>query len=355
MSLCKSRGMKAFFQAAHKIENKDLRYRGMSRIAAVTVFILAFPLVVWSAGGLPVKAEGPANPAMTAALTQDEEILVSGPRKQQFFRDQMFSFSIKSGGAFAVYDSDFRDFFDYGLSISLGAKKKINEKISFLASLEVIMLRGEWDAGSNRESIILEAEETWPGFNKPGITAEDIPGQNLGSSYHGEGEAIITGAELLRRVDLDTTLYIVPLSFNVVYEHYGGDKKKINPYVGGGLGFCMATREVESDAIKEQSYLGSEYRIRLDDSETVFGQLLQVFAGVEIPFKHNIRLVAEASAAMYDLDNFDPVLEVSYRTPNPEYYGGDDLSSFPAENPVKIGVFEQEIITSFSIGVVIPF
>lgn len=328
----------------------------MSRIAAVTVFILVFPLVVWSAGGLPVKAEGPANPAMmTAALTQDEEILVSGPRKQQFFRDQMFSFSIKSGGAFAMYDSDFRDFFDYGLSISLGAKKKIKEKISFLASLEVIMLRGEWDTGSKRESIILEAEETFPGFNKPGITAEDIPDRNLGSSYHGEGEAIITGAQLLRRIDLDTTLYIVPLSFNVVYEHHGGDRNKINPYVGGGLGFCMAIREVESDTIREQSYLGSEYRIRLDDSETVFGQILQVFAGVEIPFKHNIRLVAEAGAAMYDLDNFDPVLEVSYRTPNPEYYEGDDLSSFPAESPVKIGVFEQEIITSFSIGVVIPF
>ena len=117
----------------------------------------------------------------------------------------------------------------------------------------------------------------------------------------------------------------------------------------------MATREVESDAIKEQSYLGPEYRITLDDSETVFGQLLQVFAGIEIPFKHDIRLVAEASTAMYDLDNFDPVLEVSHRTRNPDNYGGDDLSSFPAEDPVKIGVFEQEIISTFSIGVVVPF
>lgn len=327
----------------------------MSRIAAVTVFILAFPLVVWSAGGLPVKADGAASPAMAAALTQDEEILVTAPRKQHFLRGQAFSYSIKSGGAFAVYDSDFRDFLDYGLSVSLDAKKKIQEKISFLASLEVIMLTGEWDTGSNREPIIMEAEETFPGFNQAGITAEDLPDQNLGSSYHGDGEAIITSAQLLRRVDLDTTLYIVPLSFNIVYEHHGGDRNKINPYIGGGLGFCMATREVESDAIREQSYLGPQYRIRLDDSETVFGQLVQIFAGVEIPFKHNIRLVAEASAAMYDLDNFDPVLEVSYNLENPDYYTGDDMSSYNPEDPVKIGVFEQEIISTFSIGVVIPF
>ncbi len=327
----------------------------MDRIALVIIFVLTFPLVVWSTGGFPVEADGAASPAVTAALTQDEEILVSAPRKQQFISDQTFSYSIKSGGAFAVYDSDFRDFLDYGLSVSLGAKKKLKEKISFLASLEVVMLSGDWDTGSNRESIIMEAEETFPGFNQDGITAEDIPAENLGSSYHGEGEAVITSAELLRRIDLDTTLYIVPLSFNIVYEHYGGDRKRINPYIGGGLGFCMATREVESDAIREQSFQGSEYRIMLDDSETVFGQLLQVFAGFEIPFKHNIRLVAEAGAAMYDLDNFDPVLEVSYRTDNPDYYTGNDMSSWNYEDPVKIGVFEQEIISTFSIGVVIPF
>lgn len=327
----------------------------MSRIATITLFILVFPLAVWSTGDPPVKAGDTASPAKATSITQDEEILVTAPKKQQLLRDQTFSYSIKTGGAFAVYDSDFRDFLDHGLSVSLGAKKKIKEKISFLVSLDVVMLRGEWDTGSNRESIIMEAEETFPGFNEPGVTAEGISSENLGSSFHGEGEAIITNSELLRRVDLDTTLYIVPLSFNVIYEHHGGDKKRINPYVGGGLGFCMATREVESDAIKEQSYLGPEYRIMLDDSETVFGQLLQVFAGIEIPFKHNIRLVAEASTAMYDLDNFDPVLEVSHRTRNPDYYGGDDLSSFPAENPVKIGVFEQEIISTFSIGVVVPF
>ncbi|HPD11672.1 MAG TPA: hypothetical protein PLN56_11850, partial [Methanoregulaceae archaeon] len=124
----------------------------MSRIAAYTVFILAFPLVVWSSENLS-RTANPESPAMKAALTQDEEILVSAPRKQQFPRDQTFSYSIKSGGAFAVYDSDFRDFLDYGLSVSLGAKKKIKEKISFLASLEVIMLTGEWDTGSNRETI----------------------------------------------------------------------------------------------------------------------------------------------------------------------------------------------------------
>jgi hypothetical protein len=336
------------------MKERALRIVIMSRIAAYTVFILAFPLVVWSSENLS-RTANPESPAMTAALTQDEEILVSAPRKQQFPRDQTFSYSIKSGGAFAVYDSDFRDFLDYGLSVSLGAKKKIKEKISFLASLEVIMLRGEWDTGSNRESIIMEAEETFPGNNEPGVTAEDINDKNLGSSNRGEGEAIITSAELLRRVDLDTTLYIVPLSFNIVYEHHGGDKKRINPYIGGGLGFCMATREVESDAIREQSYQGSEYRIRLDDSETVFGQLLQVFAGIYIPFKNNIRLVAEAGAAMYDLDNFDPVLEVSYKTRDPDYYEGDDMSSYNPEDPVKIGVFEQEIISTFSIGVVIPF
>jgi len=334
------------------MKERALRIVIMSRIAAYTVFILAFPLVVWSSENLS-RTANPESPAMKAALTQDEEILVSAPRKQQFPRDQTFSYSIKSGGAFAVYDSDFRDFLDYGLSVSLGAKKKIKEKISFLASLEVIMLTGEWDTGSNRETIVMEAEEHWPGFDGDSISPEDI--ENLGSSYHGEGEAVITSAELLRRVDLDTTLYIVPLSFNLVYEHHGGDKKKINPYVGGGLGFCMARREVESKAIKEQSFQGAEYRISLDDSETVFGQLLQVFAGIEVPFKNGIRFVAEASTAMYDLDNFEPVLEVSYTREPPDWYQGDDLSQFTNEDPIKVGVFEQEIISSFSIGIVVPF
>ena len=133
----------------------------MSRIATITVFILVFPLVVWSTGDPPVKAGGTASPAKATSITQDEEILVTAPKKQQLLRDQTFSYSIKTGGAFAVYDSDFRDFLDHGLSVSIGAKKKIKEKISLLASLDVVMLRGEWDTGSNRESIIMEAEETF--------------------------------------------------------------------------------------------------------------------------------------------------------------------------------------------------
>lgn len=324
------------------------------------LFILAFPFSVQCLEAPPHIAGAPAAKAqhpscVTAALTQDEQILIQAPRKTHPVQESLLSYSIKSGGAFAVYDSDFRDFLDYGVSFSVGAKKKLKEKLSFLTSLEVIMLTGEWDTGSNRETIVMEAEEHWPGFNGDSISPEDIPDENLGSSYHGEGEAVITSAELLRRVDLDTTLYIVPLSFNLVYEHHGGDKKKINPYVGGGLGFCMARREVESKAIKEQSFQGAEYRIRLDDSETVFGQLLQVFAGIEVPFKNGIRFVAEASTAMYDLDNFEPVLEVSYTREPPDWYQGDDLSQFTNEDPIKVGVFEQEIISSFSIGIVVPF
>lgn len=332
----------------------------MGRIAGIIIFVLVFPLSVQclenfpQTGAAPDVKTPPAS-AMSSALTQDEEILVQAPRKKQEIQEQVFSYSIRSGGAFAVYDSDFRDFLDYGVSFSLGAKKKIKEKISFLTSLEVIMLSGEWESGSNRETIIMEAEETFPGYNGAGISPEDIPDENLGSSYHGDGEAIITSAELLRSIDLDTTLYIVPLSFNVMYEHHGGDKKKINPYIGGGLGFCMARREVESKAIKEQSFEGADYSISLDDSETVFGQLLQVFAGIEIPFKNNIRLVAEASTAMYDLENFEPVLEVSYTRENPDYYDGDPMSSWSYEEPLQVGVFKQEIISSFSIGIVVPF
>lgn len=332
----------------------------MSRIARIILLlVVAFPLAVRGAEVFAPQGEtpgvqSPGTPGMTAALTQDEAILIQASSTKPAIQHQVYSYFIKTGGALALYDSEFKDFLDYGVSVSLGAKRQLSEKISFLTALDLTMLTGEWDTGSNREKIILEAETTFPGFLGDGITAEDLPDKNLGIEESAQGEAMITSAELLKSLDLDTTLYIVPLTFSLLYEFNGGRKDRISPYIGGGAGFCVARREVESRAVKEQSFQGAEYRISLDDDETVFGQLVQLFAGIEIPFRDNVRLVAEASAAMYDLDKFEPALEISPDRADPNIQDDNTLSP-SYEKPMKIGVFDQELVSSFSIGVVVPF
>ncbi len=332
----------------------------MSRIVRIILLlVVAFPLAVRGAEVFAPQGEtpgvhSPGTPGMTAALTQDEAILIQASSTKPAIQHQVYSYFIKTGGALALYDSEFKDFLDYGVSVSLGAKRQLSEKVSLLAALDLALLTGEWDTGSNRERIILEAETYIPGF--PGeVSPEDVnPGDIPGIGYTGEGEAMITSSQLLKSLDLDTTLYIVPLTFSLLYEFNGGRKERISPYVGGGVGFCAARREVESRAVKEQSFQGAQYRITLDDDETVFGQMVQLFAGIKIPFKDRFSLVAEASATMFDLDKFDPVLEISADRDDPNIQ--DDTTLSPSyETPMKIGVFEQELVTSFSIGVVVPF
>jgi len=168
------------------------------------------------------------------------------------------------------------------------------------------------------------------------------------------GEAVVTNTEFLRSIDLRTSMYIVPLTLNLTYQLHDDGVRKINPYIGGGIGFCVAKRDVESRTLKEKRYAGPNYYLDFNDSQTVTGQMFQLFAGIEIPLK-NMKIVAESTTALYDLKNFDPIVSISHREPVPEYYEGTDIDTVPAENPIDIGVFREEFITSISIGLVVPF
>lgn len=293
-----------------------------------------------------------------SVLTEGDEILVRSSQQGMVeARNKARVYSIKAAGAFPIYDADFRDFIDYGASIVVGIEKEIKPNISIQPTLGLVALTGDWKYGSERETIRIEAEEYYPG-NISGastpITAEDLSDANLGIGYHSEGEAVITSAELLSNVDIETDLYIFPLVLNVVYRPKDLGKK-IKPYIGGGLGFCLARRDVESRILKENSYQGPEYRVTLNDSQTVTGQILHFLAGVEIPFKNNMKIVAEASTTIYDLKRFDPIIEIAYRKPTPSSYEGSDDASWTYEDPIGIGVFKEEFVTSLSIGLVIPF
>jgi len=295
-----------------------------------------------------------SSSADVGSLSHEETILLSNLETEPVARENNRFYFIKAGGSYAFYDEDFREFVDFGGAISVGVEQEVTEKLSARIALDLLMLKGDWRTGGDRESIIAAAEEYYPGYVGDDITAEDLPDANLGISYFGGGEAIITSAESLQSIDVETTLYLLPITFNAVYWLHK-EEKKMSPYIGGGLGFCLARREAESSAIKEESFEGPEYRIDFNESQLVTGLLLQFFVGIEIPFKDNMKLVAEANTSLYSLKNFDPIMEISYKVPNPEWYEGSDLSQWNYETPLEIGVFQETFISSVMIGIVIPF
>lgn len=292
-----------------------------------------------------------------SSLSREETILLKKSKNNQNDKERMQSYFIKTGGAFAVHDKTFREFLDYGASISLGVEKKITEKLSATPTIDLIMLKGKWQIGEERQYIFSPAETWYPGYvPEPGqdISAEDLPDENPGQGYGGEAEGLITSAELLQNLDIETTLFLLPITFNAKYWIH--NDKFINPFVGGGLGFCLAKREVKSRAMKEESFEGPIYRIDLNDSQFVTGIVLQFLAGFEIPFKNNMKLNLEANTALYDLQRLDPILEISDRTAIPEWYTESEaITTYSYEEPLTIGVFNYEFVSSIMIVFSIPF
>jgi len=304
------------------------------------------------AGDIPAYAAS-LSAAPGTSLTVEDEIMIQSPQKRLGLSRFAQSYSIKTGGAVAIHDEDFRDFIDYGVSLNYGLKKKVRDKLYFFPSIGFLMLKGDWDTSNDSQSILIESESYFPGYSED-ISAEDINQVNYGSGYMSEGEAVVTSAEFLRSIDLSTSMYIVPITFNAVFQPNEGGKK-FNPYIGGGIGFCIVRRDVESRVLKDKYFDGPEYQITLDESETIPGQVLQFFAGFEMPFHKNVKLVAEATTTLYGLKNFDPILEIAYKRPNPAWYEGSDLLSWTLEDPIEVGVFHEEFVTSLSIGLVVPF
>jgi hypothetical protein len=287
------------------------------------------------------------------ALPKDELILIQAKDKRMGPMVKMQSYIVQSGGSLPIYDEDFRDFLDYGASINLGIKQKVASHLYFTPMLGFILLNGDWVMNENRDSLHIEAQNynTTYGETSP----ENVNPVNTGEGYVNGGEAVITNAEFLQHIDLETSMYIVPLSLNLTFQLHDEGVRKINPYIGGGFGVCVAKRDVESRTLKEKRYVGPNYYLDFNDNQTVTGRMFQFFAGIEIPILKNMKIVAESNTALCDLKKFDPILSVSFVEPIPSGYQGTDMLSFSHEDPIEVGVFKEEFFTSLSIGLIVPF
>ncbi|HOO46719.1 MAG TPA: hypothetical protein PLP82_06395 [Deltaproteobacteria bacterium] len=307
---------------------------------------------------------GKSDPVFKGITLQNDQTLLAQSDSDELthqaltpamFPHDMFYF-VSASGSLPVLDETFRDFIDYGATVSFGTGKRISEKLSITATIGVSMMTGDWSIKGDRESIEVAAEEYYPGIvTEPGvvITPEDLPDENLGTSYHSEAEATITSSESLESIDIHTDLYLFPVSINALYRFKHTDK--LNAYAGGGLGFCVATRDCDSGAIKEKYFSGPEYKVSLNKSQTVTGLLVNLVAGVNIPVYENMKFVAEASTTLYDLKAFDPVMEISFTKPNPDWYEGSDLTQWSYEDPLRVGVYKEVYVTNISAGLVMPF
>lgn len=264
---------------------------------------------------------------------------------------------IDAGGAIPIYDKHFRDFIDYGASINFGIAKKISSDLIVTTSIGAVMMTGKWSIKGDRHSIEVAAEGWTPGIiSEPGqitVHPEDVPDVNLGEGYHSSGQVVITSAENLESVDADTTLYLFPIRIGALYQF--SDIGKIKPYAGGGFGLCLASRKVDSKALKSKYFDGPEYGIKIKESQSVTGTLIDLVFGFFIPFKNGMLIKGELNTTLYDLDKFDPILEVSYQKVSPTPFTSSDITTFSYEDPEKIGVFNNVFITSFTLGLVIPF
>ncbi|MDT8272771.1 MAG: hypothetical protein RRA35_06230 [Desulfomonilia bacterium] len=292
-----------------------------------------------------------------SSLYQHSEMeIYHHPAKPKVEEDTIRDYYISTGGTFAFLDRDFREFLDYGASVTLGMRQRLKEKLSLHLSLGLTMLNGEWSTKDRRERTYFDEDIWFPGYvAEPGqtITEDDLPPENLGIGYHGPGSYIVF-AENLRRLDVDTTLFLLPVTFGIHY--WVRDEGKIKPYVGGDLGFVVARRECVSRALKETYYFGPQFRYDFNDYQRVTGQLLSVYGGVEIPLREKLKIVAQGFATLYDLKKFDPILEIFADTPPPEWnYKTSPVTTFSYQEPVAFGVFKHEYVTGFSIGVVMPF
>lgn len=287
-----------------------------------------------------------------SALPSEETILARPMGRKVEAMDPMRSYFVQTGAALPIYDEDFREFVDYGGSVTLGLKKKVMDHLYLMPALGLGILNGDWDWTGQRGSIKIEEQiyNTTYGDYTDDLTPGDVNPVNTGDGYMSGGEAVVLNAEFLRSIDLQTSMYLIPLTLNLRYQLHDDGVEKINPYLGGGIGVCWAKRDVESRTLKEKQYGGPDYYLDFNDSQTVYGGVLQLFAGIEIPFRNNIKLVAESTTALYDLNKFDPILSIS-----PNRTSAIDPATWSLEDPYEIGVFKEEFVTSLSIGIVVPF
>ena len=322
-------------QAISIAQSSMMTAAGITPIAGVAAYKDSRPLIAQA------ETDELSHQALTAVLQE----------KDNFYY-------VKTGGAVPLLDTTFRKFIDYGASVSFGVGKKIDDNLSLTVALDAMMLTGDWSIGGSRASVEV-ASESWdpttPGQGgQTTINAEDQNPVNEGIGYSSGGTYQITSSESLKRIDVHTDLYIFPITFNALYKF--DQIGKISPYVGGGLGFCLATRDSDSKAIKEKYFAGPDYIIFLNNHQTVTGMLLQLLGGMSVPIYNKLKFVAEADTTWYDLHSFDPILEISMaKTPNPTSIGGNDVTTYSYENPKHFGVFSEVFVVNIAVGLVMPF
>jgi len=273
-----------------------------------------------------------SHPSLSADLT----------KKKDFF------FFIDAGASIPIYDKTFRDFLDYGACLNIGAGKRISSDLTITTSIGVVMMNGKWSTKGDPRSL-QAVSESWANTQTGEITAEENKA-TTGDSYLANGESFIKSSENLEKIDIDTTLYLFPLKVDALYQF--NDIGRIKPYAGGGIGICLAQRSSESTSLKTKYFEGPEYTIKFEKDQSVTGMLVDLLLGFVVPFKNDMKIVGQVSTTFYDLDNFDPILEVTYEDVP---LSNSDQTTFSYETPGKIGVFKNVFITNISIGLIIPF
>ena len=297
----------------------------------------------------PVTVQKNSQTVVAQAGTED----LSHKALEAAIKDKDRFYFIKTGGAVPIQDKEFREFLDYGASVSFGAGEIINENLSLSVSFDIVMLTGDWSTPGDRASLVIAGRTIVYAPDNIGVSPEEISPEEtdeiLGVGSWSSSTTRIVSSESLKRIDLHTDLYLFPITINAIYKFH--PIGKIKPYAGGGLGYCVATRSSDSRALKEKYFIGPEYNITLNNSQTRTGMLLNFLGGLNIPIYKKLTFVAEASTTLYDLKSFDPILEISFKTP----IKPSDVITYSYEDPVQLGVFNQVFVGNFSVGLVMPF
>jgi len=243
-------------------------------------------------------------------------------------------FAIQAGGLKAIYDEDLRDFVDYGETISFGFEQKINKKFSFVTTVDLMRLSGNYHKYGQR--II--------NVSSPGTYTDET-----GGHYWSGGTLTVINAEALREVSLDTTMYIVPITLGFVRK--AQSKGNITPYMGATVGYSFAMRKVDGRAIKESEYNGPLYIIPVNDKDTVDGMTFQVLSGIEKPLKNGNRLLIEMKLSFLDLSDFNSVFERSLVGYTPWVPPGTTQTFEYYEAPYKIGDLREVWVLGLTVGI----
>jgi len=102
--------------------------------------------------------ETASPPAAPDAFPKEEDLLIQATGSKADPMHKVRSYLVQAGGALPIYDEDFRDFLDYGASVTLGVKQKVVPRLYITPTLGLVLLNGDWDMNENRGVIAFEEQ-----------------------------------------------------------------------------------------------------------------------------------------------------------------------------------------------------